>query len=224
MPGPVRYSKSGKVKKSTPRKYESGRGWSKLTPTKQATPAASKARKGEVRRAVSRGDFGRQFARSPRTRIDTPDTREINREALGPVGDALATVARKLSEPADLPGTRFDKLAEVIALLTPGGVVKGATVKGVSGLKSAVPVREAAKKTVSRRQARAKKAANRPARRSRARANRRRFAGGKGERRNEEYMERMAYGDRTPEEPAWLGKPELKQRVEEMKYWRKPKR
>jgi len=128
MPGPVRYSKSGKVKKSAPRKYESGKGWSKLTPTKQAAPAASKARKGEVRRAVSRGDFGRQFARSPRTAEKRESGSEPIRPSLLPRKEIAAAVVDALTKPVDLPGKRFDNLGEMLAILTPGGVVKGASI------------------------------------------------------------------------------------------------
>jgi hypothetical protein len=138
MPGPVRYTKSGKVKKATPRKYESGKGWSKMAESPAPAPTRSKVRKSEVRKTLSRGDFGRRFSRStPVKRVDTRDldTRESNREALGPVGDALATVARAIQEPVDLPGTKLDKLGEMLSFLAPGGVVKGATVKGVEGLR-----------------------------------------------------------------------------------------
>ena len=71
MPGPVRYTKSGKVKQAAPRKYESGKGWSKLTPTEQAAPSVGPtkrtSRRRQLRKAVSRGDFGRSFAKSPKT-------------------------------------------------------------------------------------------------------------------------------------------------------------
>lgn len=129
MPGPVRYTKSGKVKKSAPRKYESGKGWSRLTPTERAAPSVGPtkktSRRRQVRKAVSRGDFGRSFEPTPTRRVSAPDTREQNREALGPVGDALATVAKALQEPVDLPGTKLDRIGEILPILiAPRGVTR----------------------------------------------------------------------------------------------------
>lgn len=228
MPGPVRYTKSGKVKKAAPRKYETGKGWSKLTPKEQAapsvTPTKTTSRKRQVRRAVSaprsRGDFGRSFQPTPTRRVSAPDTREQNREALGPVGDALATVARALQEPVDLPGTKFDRLGEIMSLLiAPRGTVKGATVKGVSGLRAAIPQREAAKKALVRRLARSaakrRRVEDRPARRTgarRKRRSRRTDAQGRYEARMEERND-----------PPWVGKSELRGRIDEMKALRRYK-
>lgn len=133
MPGPVRYTKSGKVKQAAPRKYESGKGWSKLTPTEQAAPSVGPtkktSRKRQVRKAVSRGNFGKSFEPTPTRRVSVPDTRAQNREALGPVGDALATVAKALQEPVDLPGTKLDRIGEILSILVaPRGALKGPSV------------------------------------------------------------------------------------------------
>ena len=129
MPGPVQYTKSGKVKQAAPRKYESGKGWSKLTPAQRAAPSVGptkrSSRKRQLRKAVSRGDFGRSFESTPTRRVSAPDTREQNREALGPVGDALATVAKALQEPVDLPGTKLDRIGEILSILVaPRGVTR----------------------------------------------------------------------------------------------------
>ena len=223
MPGPVRYSKSGKVKKSAPRKYESGKGWSKLTPAEQAAPSVGPSkrtsRKRQVRKAVSRGDFGRSFKPARTRRVSVPDTRAQNRKALGPVGDALATVAKALQEPVDLPGTKLDKLGEMLSFLAPGGVVRGATVKGVSGLRVAVPQREAAKRALARRASKAatkrRRTETRPARRTEMRRRRR---GGRTDAQGR-YEARMEERN----DPPWVGKSELRGRIDEMKAFRRYK-
>jgi hypothetical protein len=187
--------------------------------------AASKqaARKTVIKR--SRGSYGREG-----TRIDPAsyDTRYSNRKALGPVGSVIGKFADALTKG---PQTKLEKKLEPLTYATPaGGMLKGATVKGVSGLKSAVPQRQAAEKALAKRRAKAQKREAQPARRAEARANRRRFYKGKvarkGEREREidrlsREMDRLASGDRSFEEPPWLKyqKP-LKQQVEETKYWR----
>lgn len=225
MPGPVRYSKSGKVKKSAPRKYESGRGWSKLTPTEQAAPSVGPtravARKREVRRAVSR-----QAGQAKDSTVKAPERRssEPIRPSLLPRKEIVTAVLDALSQPVDLPGTRFDKLGEMLSFLTPGGVVKGATVKGVSGLRAAVPQREAAKRALARRASRAEKLAGRPSRRAAARDKRRTQTSKRAQRRNERNYDREGIEDGERPDPPWVffDRP-LKSQVEEMKYWRRSK-
>lgn len=130
MPGPVRYTKSGKVKQAAPRKYESGKGWSKLTPAQQAAPSVEPTRRSsrrrQLRKAVSRGDFGRSFAKSPKTERKESGGEPI-RPSLLPRKEVVAAVIDALSQPVDLPGTKFDKLGEMLSFLAPGGVVKGAS-------------------------------------------------------------------------------------------------
>jgi hypothetical protein len=230
MPGPVRYTKSGKVKKSAPRKYESGKGWSKLTAKEQAAPAVPQAsppapskagRRSSIRKAAGPiGPVGISPRRQRREAItreiaEQQDTRKTNQEALGFVGDALAKVAEVVTAE---PKTDFEKgIAPLTALIPSVGMLKGATVKGVSGLKSAVPARKAAKKAVARREAKAKKAADRPNRRAEARAERR--DRGRG------YNQRMRDLNRQEEgevmDPPWVGKSELRGRIDEMKSFRK---
>lgn len=145
MPGPVRYTEKGKVKKSAPRKYESGKGWSDLTPKEQASPSVPSARKSRIRKAT--GPIGPQgFSRQSQRRSSIlaeinrqQDTRKTNQEALGFVGDALAKVAKVVTAE---PQTDFEKgIAPLTAVLPTLGMVKGntvfrgATVKGVEGLR-----------------------------------------------------------------------------------------
>ena len=231
MPGPVRYTESGKVKKSAPRKYESGKGWSKLTPKERAAPAVPQAsppapskagRRSSIRKAAGPiGPVGITPQRQRREAIlsevrEQQDTRKTNQEALGFVGDALAKVAAIVTAE---PKTDIEKgIAPLAALIPSVGMLKGATVKGVSGLKSAVPAREAAKRAASRREAKAKKVEGRPDRRSEARAKRRNLTSKKAQARNERagesYMDWLASGDRA--DPPWVGKPELKGRIDTM--------
>lgn len=231
MPGPVRYTESGKVKKSAPRKYESGKGWSKLTPKEQAAPSVAPSkttsRKSKVRKAVaaprSRGDFGRRFARSPRTTTSAVEKKQAGSEpirpSLTPRKEVVAAVLDALSRPVDLPGTRFDKLGEMLSFLTPGGVVKGATVKGVSGLRAAVPQREAAKRALARRAAKSaakrRRTEARPAQRTEMRRRRR---SGRTDAQGR-YEARMEERD----DPPWVGKSELRGRIDEMKALRRYK-
>jgi hypothetical protein len=230
MPGPVRYTEKGKVKKSAPRKYEGGKGWSKLTAKEQAAPAVPQAsppapskagRRSSIRKAAGPiGPVGISPRRQRREAItreiaEQQDTRKTNQEALGFVGDALAKVAAVVTAE---PKTDFEKgIAPLTALIPSVGMLKGATVKGVSGLKSAVPAREAAKRAVSRREAKAKKVEGRPDRRSEARAKRR--DRGRG------YNQRMRDLNRQEEgevmDPPWVGKSELKGRIDTMKALRK---
>lgn len=228
MPGPVRYTESGKVKKSAPRKYESGKGWSKLTPKEQAAPSVAPSkttsRKSRVRRAVaaprSRGDFGRRFARLPRTTTSAVEKKQTGSEpirpSLLPRKEVVAAVLDALSQPVDLPGTRFDKLGEMLSFLTPRGVVKGATVRGVSGLRAAMPARATARVTVARRAAKAAaketRQKTRSARRTAARRRRR------SKRTDAQGRYEVGMEDRA--DPPWVGKSELRGRIDEMKSLR----
>lgn len=230
MPGPVRYTKSGKVKKSAPRKYESGKGWSKLTPKEQAAPAVPQAsppapskagRRSSIRKAAGPiGPVGISPRRQRREAItreiaEQQDTRKTNQEALGFVGDALAKVAEVITAE---PKTDFEKgIAPLTAALPTLGMVRGATVKGTSGLKSAVPAREAAKKAVARREARAEKVAARPNKRSEARAKRRDRNRGRGQM----IRDQIRTEEGEVMDPPWVGKSELKGRIDTMKSLRK---
>jgi hypothetical protein len=224
MPGPVRYTEKGKVKKSAPRKYESGKGWSNISAEEQASPSVPPARKSRIRKAT--GPIGPQgFSRQSQRRSSIlaeinrqQDTRKTNQEALGFVGDALAKVAKVITAE---PQTDFEKGIEPLMMAIPQlGMLRGATVKGIPGLKSAVPARGAAKKAVSRREARAAKLAERPANRAKAREARRKYTGKKAQRRNERDFERSGIEDGEVMDPPWVGKPELKGRLDTMKALR----
>lgn len=132
MPGPVRYTEKGKVKKSAPRKYESGKGWSKLSKAEQQSPEFdAPSRKSRIRQAAT-GPIGPQGGRKSQRRQSIlaeisrqQDTRKTNQEALGFVGDALAKVASVVTE-ATTPKTDFDKAIEPLTMAIPSvGMLRG---------------------------------------------------------------------------------------------------
>jgi hypothetical protein len=213
MPGPSRYNRRLKAKNDRVKTQASRGGRTASEAAFGRSMGASSSQPASTRKVapVTRGSYGRKFQPTPSAIKSSGNS---DRGTLG----AFTSVVEKMAKHLTSDPYGIDKRLEPVMMAGPMGMVRGATVKGLSGLKSAVTTREAAKKVIARRAERASKAANRPANRAAARTNRRQYtskkAQAKNERLSEKYMDWLASGDRA--DPPWVGKPELKGRIDTM--------